>query len=684
MRPLRLSSLVAGLLVLWTGAAGAQQWNSPEALALVRRGVARRLETQPDSTLSSYATRAHGFVFFLAQLGEGLNQPPRLVKADQLEVQVYWQAPNRSKQVILGWRDGTWLPTDISYHRDHLGIVTNNFGTRIRIGEGDEVRDVVHPLSAEGLERYDFAVVDSVSVEAGGHRLQVYAVSVRPRSFREPLVVGTLYLEAGSADLVRFRFSFTPAAYLDRELEDITIVLESSLWNEKYWLPYRQEIEIRRRTTWLDFPARGIIRGRWEIGDYAFNTPISPEIFRGPAIAGLAAPRKDSVLWAGQPSLDSAVAGVAAPLNRQDMESLRVEVERIAGTRALSGLASTRLAAGSLSDIVHVNRVQGLALGFGAVLAVPGSRIQARPWIGFGTSDHRVLGSVQVSLDAGSTSLTVSGGRRIRDLSDYPVISGVFNSIAAQEFGDDYGDYVLVEDGRLELKQRLSVRTSLGLGAFLERSTSVAVAHAPATGRYRANPALGAGEYRGGTFTLERGTAGIGARRELMGSLNLEAADGPSTYARATMSGLARAGLGGSELQARWYLGWGSAGLPAYRSFVLGGRNTLVGEPFRAFGGRSAALARLEWRFEVPVPALSLGSFASTGRTMTVAPFVAAGWTGRAEAGTPWPASPGVRPVAGIAIEWFMHLVRLEAGVGLRSGNLGVTVDIHPDWWGVL
>ena len=84
------------------------------------------------TTLTSYTHRAHGFVFFLAQVGEGLNQPPRLVKADELDVQVYWRAPNRSKQVILGWRDGTWLPTDINYHRDHLGIVTNNFGNRIR------------------------------------------------------------------------------------------------------------------------------------------------------------------------------------------------------------------------------------------------------------------------------------------------------------------------------------------------------------------------------------------------------------------------------------------------------------------------------------------------------------------------------------------------------------------------
>jgi len=40
--------------------------------------------------------------------------------------------------------------------------------------------------------------------------------------------------------------------------------------------------------------------------------------------------------------------------------------------------------------------------------------------------------------------------------------------------------------------------------------------------------------------------------------------------------------------------------------------------------------------------------------------------------------------VAGVALEWFMRLLRVEAGVGLRDGGVGVTVDINRDWWGLL
>ena len=113
-------------------------------------------------------------------------------------------------------------------------------------------------------------------MQANTRTVRVYEVAVRPKSFAEPLVIGTLYLDVATAEVVEFRFSFTPPSYLDRELEDISIVLENALYEGRYWLPERQEIEIRRRTTWLDFPARGIIKGSWDIGDYALNPDLPP------------------------------------------------------------------------------------------------------------------------------------------------------------------------------------------------------------------------------------------------------------------------------------------------------------------------------------------------------------------------------------------------------------------------
>ena len=200
---MRLHQLVVVVLATVSASSlAAQAWNSPDALALVERGTAQRQLIQADTSLRGYTARAHGFVFFLAQVGQGLTEPPRLVKADELQLEVYWRAPSLSKQTILGWRDGTWLPTDINYHRDHLGVVTNNYGNRIRIGGGDEVRDVVHPLSPEGLAQYDFALQDSLELEANTRTVRVYEVAVRPKSFAQPLVIGTLYLDRETAEVV--------------------------------------------------------------------------------------------------------------------------------------------------------------------------------------------------------------------------------------------------------------------------------------------------------------------------------------------------------------------------------------------------------------------------------------------------------------------------------------------------
>ena len=282
------------MLVLLAHAAPliAQAWNAPAALALVHRAAERRLSAQGDSTLVSYRTRAHGFVFFLAQVGEGLTEPPRLVKADELRVEVYWRAPDRSKQVILGWRDGAFLPTDINYHRDHLGIVTNNFGNVIRIGEGDEVRDVPHPLSPAGLDR--------VRLRAGRLARHPHRRRARPWSARCRCGPGR---SPGRSWSARSTSTSPPRSWCAsasasppppisiRQLEDISIVLENSLFEQRYWLPYRQEIEIRRRTTMARLPrARHHPRPLGDRGLRPERAAARRALFTGPAIAGLTQP----------------------------------------------------------------------------------------------------------------------------------------------------------------------------------------------------------------------------------------------------------------------------------------------------------------------------------------------------------------------------------------------------------
>jgi hypothetical protein len=331
-----------------------------------------------------------------------------------------------------------------------------------------------------------------------------------------------------------------------------------------------------------------------------------------------------------------------------------------------------------------VNRVQGLALGFGGVVGI-GGRVRVRPQIGYGTSDERVTGGLTLLAGTGATQLSLGAERRIRDFADLPVISPALNSLLSQEAGDDYGDYVLLNRATAGIRHRLGGRTAIELQLAVEESRSVGVASSPATGTYRPNPPLGAGTWRIARLALERASGGMAVERDLQGRLALEAGEGAGEYLRGTVDGRWLTGAGPGRLLARLHLGAATDRLPAYRSFVLGGRGTLLGEPpFRAYGGRAMALAHAEWRVEVPVPAVPLGSFAGTGRRLTLAPFLAAGWTDRRLPGLPWGGTDGLRPVAGVAAEWLMGLIRLEAGVGLRSGDLGFSVDVNRDWWGVL
>src|SRR5438270_10563797 len=211
---IRTAALTLAMIAVAGGLGAQQTWNDPRTTALVERATERRASQLADTALVDYKATAHGYVTFLAQFGEGFPEPPKIVKADELGLEVYWRAPDLSKQRIMGRRDTLLLPTDINYHRDHLGIVQNNFRNIIRIGEGDEVRDVPHPLSPLGLNEYDFALSDSFAIGSGTARIRVYEVKVRPKDDTKPRVIGAVYIEPESRQVVRMNFSFTAAAFL--------------------------------------------------------------------------------------------------------------------------------------------------------------------------------------------------------------------------------------------------------------------------------------------------------------------------------------------------------------------------------------------------------------------------------------------------------------------------------------
>ena len=683
----------SAVIALAPRALAAQTWNDARTRALVEQATARRAAQLADTALVDYQAAAHGYLTFLAQVGEGFPEPPKIVKADELALEVYWRSPNLSKQRIVGRRDTLLLPTDINYHRDHLGIVQNNFPNIIRLGDGDEVRDVPHPLSARGLAVYDYAINDSLRIQLPDRAIDVLEVRVRPKDDRVAAAVGAVYIDRDQATVVRMAFSFTRAALLDKQLEDVSIVLENSLIDNRFWLPRRQEIEIRRTGSWLDYPARGIIRGRWEICCYQVNKGFLPAQFVGPEIVQAPRAEQRAYEWKGR-ILDSLPPDVRAATD-DDVRRVQEEARSLVRAGALARTRETSLSARAVSEFARVNRVEGLSLGLGVGRRF-GAGVFSRLSGRFGLSDHEVKGELVVGwqrFDASGLQLRVY--RSFRDVGDEPETSPLRNTIAAQEMGSDYTDPYDSRGAALtiDLGRRLGVRWRLTGG--YEWQDSLAVRATPSWGRYE--PTVGARKLHGSraslaferATTLAVGGAEIRVAGELRGiraSLDQDGLESDAiTTGRGYLGFQIDRPIGTGRVVSRSSIaGAMGSDVPPQEFVYLGGPTTAPGYEFHQLVGRFGASQRVEGRVAVPFPTISLGRYGNTGRSATLAPFAHTAYVARVASSPRGERAAGWYPSVGAGLLTMFDLLRFDVAKGLRDGRWSFSVDVIRDFWSIL
>ncbi|HUQ80697.1 MAG TPA: hypothetical protein VM076_06160 [Gemmatimonadaceae bacterium] len=686
--------IYAGALAFAPSAAAGQSWNDARTRALVERATARRAAQLADTALVDYQATAHGYLTFLAQIGEGFPEPPKIVKADELALEVYWRSPDLSKQRIIGRRDTLLLPTDINYHRDHLGIVQNNFPNIVRLGDGDEVRDVPHPLSVQGLAVYDYAISDSLRIQLPDRAIDVLEVRLRPKDDRIAAAVGAIYIDRAQATVVRMAFSFTRAALIDKQLEDVSIVLENALIENRFWLPRRQEIEIRRTGSWLDYPARGIIRGRWDIAGYQVNKGFRVEQFTGPEIVQAPRAEQRAYKWSGK-ILDSLPPDIRLATD-DDVRKVQEEARSLVRASALARTRSTALSARAVSDFARVNRVEGLSLGVGVGRQFGGgfsSRIAGR----YGFSDHEPKGDLTVGWQrADGFGLHLRAYRMFRDTGDEPETSVIRNTIAAQEVGSDYTDPYDARGASLTLDfgRRWGGRWRLTGG--YEWQDTLAVHARPSWGSYE--PTRRVEKLHGPrvSLTYERPTALTVAGAELRVEAELRATRATTEY-QGTSFGPDYLGRGWVGIQAqRPFAGWRlvsrtslaatTGAYPPTQEFVyLGGPTSAPGYDFHELVGKLGVTQRVEGRLTVPFPAVPLGRYGNSGRSATLAPFAHAAYIGRLE---PVPAAgtrpQGWYPSLGVGLLTVFDLLRFDVARGLRDGRWSFSVDVIRDFWSIL
>jgi hypothetical protein len=156
-----------------------------------------------------------------------------------------------------------------------------------------------------------------------------------------------------------------------------------------------------------------------------------------------------------------------------------------------------------LSDLLQYNRVQGLSLGLGYRVPVPGLPLT----IGYGTirygfSDERVTGRLSLVRETPEARLAISGYHDIIDLDPFSSgrsFSNTFNSLFA---GHDHGDYALADGGSGTVAVSIGLALDLGLTTRVERQRSTAgVARSAVndffggSGRFPPNPPIKEGVF---------------------------------------------------------------------------------------------------------------------------------------------------------------------------------------------
>jgi hypothetical protein len=691
-------SLLAALL---TGAPLAAQatvpadtgWNAPRALELMQRAQARRSAANADTGLINYEADARLYVYFYLDRTDTGER--NLVKTDQLALDVLWQTPDRVKQRIVGWRDDKSLPTNIHYHLDHLTVVQENFGDEIQLGDGDEVKGVLHPAARGSQGFYDFRLADSLTLRLPGAEepVRVYEIRVRPKDTSKPAFLGSVFVDRRAGDLVRMDFTFTRSAYRDRFLDYINISLDNGLWQGRFWLPNEQRMEIRRRVPELDFPVGSVIRGTMRVGYYRFNQELPPQTFAGPRVVALPRAERESFPFEQGIHAEVREEGIGPSVELQQVRALAAELVR---REAMEKVAGLRLSIPRASEIARYGRAAGVALGLGARLTpTPGLAVGLRGGWAFG-AEH-ALGSDSLGTRTGGNSFTLTGYlNRPVDVGVGPVTPGSMNTFSSLIAGSDFTDPFYASGISLRAVRPLATGWALEGGVRAERQRSAALtSDFSLASDFRPVREIDEGEHLGARMELTRRVPAE-VSRWWTGRVGLAAGlIHPST---SCLQGGSACDDNAGYLQPEAELGWGrrwraregefemrtragaSVGeLSRQNLYLLGGHGTIPGYGFRAFGGD---------RYLVADAALSGNLLRPWVRGRLVG---AIGATGVGDAGRDalerWPSNTtgGLKPSVGFGLGLFHDILRVDLSRGLATGGLWeVVVEANPSFWDFL
>jgi len=429
-----LATLVAATVLSPTSRDTVTPFATAAAQVLVERAMAR--QRAQDSAVTDYrASLRYRLTVSLGRRRWGRSAPAAV---EEQEAQVTWAAPNNLVVDIIGRREqSNNQELKLQSLWDRPWFVARGLTDSIRLFSDDfPAIAPLHPLAPDGPRWYRYDLADSLRVTLpDGGRVMLLAVDVTPAREGQSLVVGRLWLDAETAETVRFSFRYVGTSQwvapdgatkkdssssrrtnkLVSRLLTLDADLEYSLQEGRYWMPYRQVLSGRVSIPFagdLVIPFEAVTTFR----DYEINTgerpvfsvPLPDSTLSKDSLKALLKMRQDTVdrarrkgevpdsLWARdyggawtggryeihRPPLDSlahyqgwgdSLTLAANPDAAAQQREVEAELSRMTQhlPSDLTGEKPIRFTYERTSDVFGFNRVQGYALGAGIGVKLP-------------------------------------------------------------------------------------------------------------------------------------------------------------------------------------------------------------------------------------------------------------------------------------------------------------------------
>jgi len=615
----------------------------------------------------------------------------------------YWQRGDTLREVVRQRRQTENLKADVNVAR--VGRILN-------FAE-DEVRFAGYrftgPVAGDALDNYRYRLLRTRTAYGG----EVHDIAMTPRSRTAALFEGTISIAGGTYALVGVDVAPNDAFQIPFVKEKrLRYRQQFSLVDSLYWMPADIHIDADFSIGALafTFPRIRFVQTS-VITDYAVNVPLPDSVFRRPVFTvDSAAVRYDSTFWAENEVLPLSAEEERAYRELDSTKTLDVQF-RPGGVAVTLGFGGEGAGtAVSVLDYVDAgfNRVEGFRLGgkFDRVFGKPGADSSAafgvNAGLAYGFSDRLWKYRAGFTLfPPGSARLSVGGDvyRRVPTTPDFGYYGGLFNSLTALFFKNDYHDYYRTEGWRLFAGAKPVGTLELEAGFRVEEHRAVAqntdYSFFNRSREYRPLPAAREGRLHAIDLRLRVGAARVPL--DLVTgdylSLRLEVADagglgGDFTYAAAKAEGMlvlptfGRSLLLPAQLRIRAMAGVSGAagGLPPQHLFAVESASSGVG-PFgvmrgmgvKEYRGTDMLAVALEHNFRsLPFLALDIPFLYERSVEFLVHGGVARVWQDAWwSAAAPVPPAPdGWYAEAGFGVGRLFDLFRIDATWRIRPGGL--------------